>query len=105
MKALRYKIRVCASALEMAHGGGHIIEEVYIPDLRLGINEESEFTVPTEEDGKARLKNAADIMEIEIGPTMELILRATAAALDTVRVSVPKLREKLFPKEDKNDGS
>jgi len=38
MKAIIYKIIICESTLELVHGGGSAVDELYIPSLNLFIN-------------------------------------------------------------------
>jgi hypothetical protein len=43
MKTIVYEIQVCDGVMDYVHGGGYFITEMYIPDLKLFVNEKAIF--------------------------------------------------------------
>lgn len=74
MKAKKYRVKVCASALDYAHGGGSEIEEICVPELGLVVNYLCVFTLP-KKDLKRRVPKEFEEVELEEG-TCRILLGA-----------------------------
>ncbi len=93
MKALRYKIEVCEGIMDFAHGGGHAIEELYVPELKLVIN--SECCYVTEDLGRTDSETVKDKTEIELDEETVAKMRALCDVLILHKKLEKEVRELL----------
>jgi hypothetical protein len=64
VKAKKYKIKVCDSALDFSHGFSREVEEICIPELRLFVNLEACFVL-SEEETKRRVPKKFEAIEVD----------------------------------------
>lgn len=101
MKAKRYIIKVCESAIDFVHGGGFDIEEVYIQEIDLFINEQMAFVL-TGKDAKSRLSEAKNVKDVILCGDKEL--KELAHILSTRQGLEDKLRKEIFGTKNEDDG-
>jgi hypothetical protein len=101
MKAKKYVLKVCEGAMDWVHGGGYDINEVYVPELNLFINEKMAF-ISEGKDAKSRVKEAKGVKDIVLGNDEELKLLAEIVA--THKTLEAKLRKEIFGVDDEDQG-
>ena len=79
MKAEKYKIEICDSALDMVHGFTRKIEEYYIPELKIALNCDKDyvncFTTDENRYKKAKKMGKIDMPE-EIVKSVKIYIEA-----------------------------
>jgi hypothetical protein len=86
VKANRYRIKVCDSATDYAHGFSREVEEICVPELGLFINLEACFTMSAA-DAKRRIPKKFEVLEVN-GDLARIIAEA--------KISEKKFRELHF---------